>query len=191
MTRANLFKMSENEAFVALSKLVVSSDTTKLNVDWQSISNWLFHRGSDSKYDNCGDENLLKAFIKTQIYRPLFFKYNDYDNFTSNDGVYKCFTDKFFVDHDGNEHKLTFDSNQNLDKEAVQDIFEEISNGEYTVPEDTIQYFNVSNKFEYFIYYNPLEIVDNKFVLNDVEFYVVHPDGGEGTPVNSIYFNEF
>ena len=123
----------------------------------------------------------------------MFFKYNNYVNFTSNDSVYKCFTDKFFVDHDGNEHKLTFDSNQNLNKAEVKTILErpEISNGEYTVPEDTIQYFNISNKFEYFIYYNPLEIVDNKFVLNDVEFYVVHPDGGEGTPVNSIYFNEF
>ena len=36
--------------------------------------------------------------------------------------------------------------------------------------------------------------MDNKFVLNDVEFYVVRPDENGDPPsqaVNSIYFNEF
>ena len=58
----------------------------------------------------------------------------------------------------------------------------------YVIPEDTIKYFKVSNKFEYAIDYNPVDIVDNKFVMNDVEFYVVRTDAGA---VNSIYFNEF
>ncbi len=65
------------------------------------------------------------------------------------------------------------------------------SGGKYTIPLESINYFNVSNKFEYLINYNPLKIVDNKFVINDVEYYVVRPDGGENTYINSIYFNEF
>ena len=36
-----------------------------------------------------------------------------------------------------------------------------------------------------------MDIVDDKFVVNDVEFYVVRPNGGNNDPVNSIYFNEF
>ena len=61
----------------------------------------------------------------------------------------------------------------------------------YVSPEETIKYFNVSNKFEYSINYCPIDIVDNKFAFNDIEFYVVRPNGGDNDPVNSIYFNEF
>lgn len=62
----------------------------------------------------------------------------------------------------------------------------------YTI--EDIGYYKVSNKFQYYIHYNPIEIPEkeNKFVLNDVEFYVVRPDGNtDDTPINSIYFNEF
>lgn len=185
----DLFKMEENAEFVALSNLVVNpGDHSKLNVNWLDVKRWLF----ESNPDNCSDEKMLKAFIKTQIYRPLFFKYNNYEKFTSNESAYYCSTDKSFIDHDGNEHRLTFDSEQNLIKSNVKTILEsqEISHGEYTVPVDSINYFPISNKFEYSINYNPVQIVDNKFVINDVEFYVVRPNPGSAE-IDSIYFNEF
>ena len=79
----------------------------------------------------------------------------------------------------------TWPSNPLVDKEGsgLTDI-----SGVYEIPDESIMYFKVSNKFEYAIDYNPVEIVDNKFVMNDVEFYVVRTAAGS---VNSIYFNEF
>ena len=48
---------------------------------------------------------MLRAFILTQIYRPLFFKYDDYVNFSEYPSTtYKCTTKKYFIDHNGNEH---------------------------------------------------------------------------------------
>lgn len=67
-----LFKMSQNAEFVALSKLVKSNSQDTLNVSWDSVKSWMF----DST--NCSDKNMLKAFIKTQIYRPLYFKHDNH-----------------------------------------------------------------------------------------------------------------
>lgn len=155
-------------------------------------------------HENCSDENMLKAFIRTQIYRPLFFQYNNYKKFSSKESVYYCVTEKHFIDHVGNEHKVLFTNwpdeeklyiskDRAGDPDGIKDILESnaISHGEYTVPADSIKYFPISNKFEYSISYNPVKIVDNKFVIDDVEYYVVRPDGGENTYINSIYFNEF
>ena len=73
------------------------------------------------------------------------------------------------------------------DKSGLRD-----SDKPYTI--DGIKYFNISNKFEYQINYDPVDIKDNKFVVNDIEFYVVRPKEADPTPdmaINSIYFNEF
>ena len=193
---SDLFTMTENAPFVALSNLVKSDETT-LNVNWSSVGG----RGTDVKgwmfeHANCSDEKMLKAFIRTQIYRPLFFQYNSYKNFTSNPEAYYCVTEKHFIDHVGNEHKVLFDNwptDDKLNKDGIKNELEsdEIAHGEYTVSKESINYFPISNKFEYSISYNPVQIVDNKFVINDVEYYVVRPDGGENTYINSIYFNEF
>jgi hypothetical protein len=154
------------------------------------VKGWMFD------HENGSDENMLKAFIRTQIYRPLFFQYNSYKNFTSNAEAYYCVTEKHFIDHVGNEHKVLFDNwptDDKLNKDGIKNELEsdEIAHGEYTVSKESINYFPISNKFEYSINYNPVQIVDNKFVINDVEYYVVRPDGGEDTYINSIYFNEF
>ena len=200
----NLFKMTQNAQFVALSKLC-NGDV--LNVNWSGdrgvgtdVKGWMFEQNPD----NCSDENMLKAFVRTQIYRPLFFQYNNYKKFSSKESVYYCLTEKHFIDHVGNEHKVLFTNwpdEETLyiskdgagDPDGIKDILEsdEISHGEYTVPADSIKYFPIPNKFEYSINYNPVRIIDNKFVINDVEYYVVRPDGGENTYINSIYFNEF
>lgn len=201
---SDLFAMAENASFVALSNLV-KSDGETLNVNWSQDGG----RGTDVKgwmfdHENCSDENMLKAFIRTQIYRPLFFQCNNYSNFTSNSEAYYCVTEKYFIDHVGNEHKVLFTNwpdEETLyiskdgaeDPNGIKDILEsdEISHGEYTIPSDSIKYFPISNKFEYSISYNPVQIEDNKFVINDVEYYVVRSDGEEDSPINSIYFNEF
>ena len=159
--------------------MVKNSDPSILDVNWTTVKNWLFSP------NNYSYEKMLKAFIRTQIYRPLFFKYNNYKKFSSNESVYYCVTDKYFIDHVGNEHKVLFTNwpaeetlyisknNEENKPNGIKDILESdaISHGEYTV--DNIKYFPISNKFEYSINYNPVGIVDNKFVINDVEFYVV------------------
>lgn len=189
-----LFKMEQNQDFVALSKLVLE-DGVRLNVNWYtdtqekpSVKTWMFSGG------NCSDAKLLKAFIRTQIYRPLFFKYNNYVNFTDtgNEQVYSCTTTKWYCDHEGNPPKRivfqngTWPDDPKVDKHGSG--LDDVPNV-YAITD--ANYFKVSNKFEYHIEYAPVDIVDDKFVVNDVEFYVVRPNGGNNDPVNSIYFNEF
>ena len=194
-----LFKMTQNEDFAALSKLV-QSDGKTLDVDWDtdapgkpSVKTWMF----ESNPDNCSDEAMLKAFVRTQIYRPLFFKHDDYVSFTSNESAYSCTTTKWYYDHEGNPPKRivfqngTWPDDPKVDK-AGSGLLDTAT---YTIPEIVdeerkINFYNISNKFEYFIYYNPVKIVQDKFVVNDVEFYVVRPIEGSRA-VNSIYFNEF
>ena len=192
MGQPDLFQMTQNAEFVALSKFVKSSNVDTLDINWNGIRTWLFGPGNT----NCSDADMLKAFVRTQIYRPLFFKYDDYVNFSERTTTYNCTTKKFFTDHNGDEHQIVFQggtwpSNPLVDKKGSQ--LPDVENV-YAIPEETIKYFKLSNKFEYYINYCPVDIVDNKFVLNDVEFYVVRPDENGDPPsqaVNSIYFNEF
>ena len=171
--REDLFTVTENAEFVALSRLIKSGTTSTLDVNWSDVKRWMF----ESSPDNCSDEKMLKAFIKTQIYRPLFFKYNNYEKFTSNESAYYCYTDKSFIDHDGTERYM-FVSNVSMSASDISRIKGQLeldANGKYTIDASSINYFPISNKFEYSINYNPVQIVDNKFVINDVEFYVVRP----------------
>ena len=170
---------------MALSKLVKStSQNDTLDVNWDTVYRWMFGQ------DNCSDENMLKAFIRTQIYRPLFFKHDDYTRFTSVELVYTATTNKYFIDHDGIKRFLCI-SNEAISPCTIKGELERDAGGKYVIDESSIKYFNTTNKFEYDINYNPVDIVSNKFVINDVEFYVVRSGGGEYDPVNSIYFNEF
>jgi hypothetical protein len=43
---------------------------------------------------------------------------------------------------------------------------------------------------EYSIHYADIQLVEGKFVLDDVEFYAVIPDTTTGV-VNHLYFNQF
>lgn len=183
---SDLFTMTQNEAFVALSKLV-KSDGKTLNVNWNDVKTWMF----GTSPDNCSDDKMLKAFVRTQIYRPLFFKHDNYVSFSSNESVYSCTTTKWFVDHNGVSHKIMFQSGTWPDDPKVNKTGSGLlDTATYTIPEDKISFFKITNKFEYYIHYKPVDIVDSKFVLNDVEFYVVRPTEGS-LAVNSIYFNEF
>ena len=167
---------------MALSKLVKStSQNDTLDVNWDTVYRWMFGQ------DNCSDENMLKAFIRSQIYRPLFFTHDNYTNFTSNQIAYSCTTDKYFTDHNGIERSLCA-SDETMDAAAIKSALERGVSG-YTIDLSSIKYFNTTNKFEYDINYNPVDIVSNKFVINDVEFYVVRSNPGEA--ITKIYFNEF
>ena len=195
MGQSDLFQMTQNAEFVALSKFVNSSNVDTLDINWNGIRTWLFGPGNT----NCSDENMLKAFVRTQIYRPLFFKYDDYVNFSERPPTtYNCTTKKYFTDHNGIEREIVFKNWP--DSFEVDKAGSGLSDTDtYTIPEIVdeerkINFYNISNKFEYFIYYNPVKIVQDKFVLNDVEFYVVRPNENGDPPsqeVNSIYFNEF
>ncbi len=109
--RDDLFTMTQNEAFVALSMLC---NGNTLDVNWGDVKEWVF----ESNPDNCSDEMMLKAFIRTQIYRPLFFKYNDYRNFTSSSRAYVCTTNKYFTDHTGKVRRMCA-SDEELPRETI------------------------------------------------------------------------
>ena len=145
-----------------------------MNVDWNAIRGWL--------YTGQSDEDVLKAFIRTQIYRPMFFRHDDYVNFTHDESKYKCRTMKFYVDHEGIERLLyTNGGNVNQQESGLVGI-----PGKYTV--DGIRYYADENRIEYYIHYDPIQIIDDKFVYGDVEFYAVREDDGS---ITCLYFNEF
>lgn len=125
------------------------------------------------------------------MYRPLFFKWNNYENFTSNNLVYSCKTKKSYINHNGDEKPLVF-----VDPDTMQEVNLTSSfltrsalGGNYDV--ERVQYFNLVNALEYYLNYDPIQVVDNKFVFNDVEFYTVKVGSGSDLRVSNIYFNEF
>ena len=129
----DLFKMTQNAEFVALSNLCNNGDT--LDVNWSGsggvgtdVKGWMFGQNPD----NCSDEMMLKAFIRTQIYRPLFFKYNNYTNFTSNISAYTCTTNKYFIDHTGKEREMCA-SDQELPRDDISNALVADSGGKYTI----------------------------------------------------------
>lgn len=189
----DLFTMTQNSQFAALSKLVDNRYVDTLNVNWSSVKDWLFGNNPNK----CTDELMLKAFVRTQIYRPLFFKHDNYTKFTSSTATYSCDTDKYYIDHFGNERQIVFVAGTlettNPEVKKHESGLDDVANV-YTI--EDISFYKISNKFEYFIHYSPVKVIgtqdDSKekdtFVVNDVEYYVVRP---EGNVVKSIYFNEF
>ena len=118
-----LFQVRYNPEFAALSRYL---NTTKvININWNEARNELF-----GEWGN--DDKVLKNFIKTQFYRPMFFNPSDYKTFTNNSDAYYCTTEKFYTNHDGEQHKLVFalDDWGNVDKNAsgLNDI-----SGVYTI----------------------------------------------------------
>ena len=82
--KAEMFKVSENVDFAKKTDLVYDDDCLKINQNdgsgWAALSNWLFPSGAS---DNLASKTLLKALIRTQIYRPLFFDPDNHINYTS------------------------------------------------------------------------------------------------------------
>lgn len=89
---ANLFQVRYNPEFAALSKYLKSDNT--IDIDWADAKNELFGKWSNAA-------NVLKNFIRTQFYRPMFFNPNDYKSFTTNPDAYHCGIEKFYTNHDG------------------------------------------------------------------------------------------
>lgn len=66
------------------------------------------------------DANVLKNFVRTQIYRPIFFNPTNYISedsddghaFTTNESAYWCKTTKWYVNHNEQKYelKLVWDS---------------------------------------------------------------------------------
>lgn len=128
----------------------------------------------------------------------MFFKHDNYKTFSSNNFAYKAITEKHFIDHAGAERYLCKSDASEIPAAAIKSELESASGGKYTIDETSILYFNINNKFEYRMKYSPVDIRDGKFMIDDVEFYVVRPDENredlspvDRQAINSIYFNEF
>ena len=92
----DLFKFTDdnpNLKFVKNSSLVNDKNNC-LEIDWDDVKEWID--------DQTDAENFLKMLVKTQIYRPLFFRHDNYTTFTSDPSKYTCTTSKSFVDFLGN-----------------------------------------------------------------------------------------
>lgn len=88
----DLFQVRYNPQFAHLSKYLNLNNT--INIDWADAKNELFGKWSS-------DANVLKNFIRTQFYRPMFFNPKDFKNFTTNPDAYRCSTEKSYINHDG------------------------------------------------------------------------------------------
>lgn len=102
--KAKMFKVSENVDFAKETGLVDDDDCLKINQSdgsgWAALSNWLF--------PSVASDNLLKALIRTQIYRPLFFDPDNHINYTSDSDAYWCKTRKSHIRFDGMKCDLKF-----------------------------------------------------------------------------------
>lgn len=172
----------QDMAFLKLSGILDEGDNVL--VKWDSVKDWLFNAN-----DNQTPETMLKAMVRTQIYRPLFFKPDNHVDFTDDATAYRCLTDKFYIDHNGTRQKLAFiDGSWDVNRgdSGLGDT------EEYNVRD--VQYSLNLNQLGYTIQYQPISVVDNKFVYDDVEFYVVlNMDPGNelyNKPI-AIWFNEF
>ena len=184
---ANLFKVGTNALFTSQSGYVKSDGN--IDVDWSTIREWLFTDAST----NLSGESLLDALVMTQIYRPLFFKHDNYEKFTSDQTKYWCETQKTFIDHEGSPHQLVWADGEfgTVDPE-LSGLGESVEFEDGYVDQDSIQYIKQNNIVQYDVVSNPIVVRNNSFVYNDIQFYTTWHNSGEyAGKVKSIYFNEF
>ena len=190
---ANLFQITYEPSFLKKSgktttKTIDRKSVECLNVNWSSsnIYGWLFDGTavSDSVL-------LLKAFIKTQFYRPLYFKHDAYNQgkFTSALVKYTCTTRKWYRNHDNVLTELFFLSGDNVNQSTsgLGDV-----SGKYKV--SGINYNPDTNQLKYTLEYIPVNLDSEcKFVLDDVQFCAVEIDYGSsvGKKIDNVYFNDF
>jgi hypothetical protein len=102
---AELFSLSYNVDFAKKSNLMAG---TKVNLDWGYIKGFLFPSATGNEIPEL---EIIRAFVRTQIYRPLYFNATGYTTkFSSNTAQYVCETYKSYVNHDGVTHDLVFSS---------------------------------------------------------------------------------
>ena len=181
-----LFKVNENLYFIQNSGYVSGNS---LDVNWIGIKKWLFTDAGT----NLSASNLLNALVRSQIYRPIFFKYDNYQKFTSDETQYWCDTEKSFVDHEGVEHQLVWSGGEFgvVDAES-SGLGEQVEFEDGWVDQDSVEYMLQNNVLQYDVRTEPITVLDDSFVYNDIQFYVTRHDGaGVQGLVKSIYFNEF
>ena len=169
-----LFKLNKDVDFLKESGLVKDG---QINVKWDGMKNWLFSQ-------DMTQETILKAFVKTQIYRNIFFDPTNYTNFTKDESKYTCVVDKFYINHDGLKKELKFTNVVDTVDSTASGLN---PSGEHRTIAD-IQYSRITNGLSYDIIYDSIDINDNKFIYQDIEFYVMIND--DGNPI-SVYFNQF
>jgi len=180
----DLFKIGQNAGFARLSGYVDGDNS--IDLDWNDTKQWLF--GDNG---NLGNVNLLKSLVRTQVYRPLFFKHNDYENFTRNQSRYWCKTRKTFLDHEGNEHVLVWDNNTfgTVDIQG-SGLLSKYQDG--SIDLNSVQYSTQANTIQYKVVSEPIQVLGDKFIYNDMEFFVTRKSTETGIrQVKSLYFNEF
>lgn len=174
---------TEDIDFAKLSKYIstdTSTNANTINVNWNTIKNWLFNDSS-----NVTEPILFKKFVTTQIYRPLYFAHDQYANFTTAAAKYSITTNKQFMPYGESQmHDLILDSSGRvvLGSSGLTGEGKTFTGASYDTG---------TNIIEYNIEYAPKECKGNKFVHEDIEYFVVRNDGSTTGTVNQICFNEF
>ena len=149
-----------------------TSGGKKINVSWNEVASWLF----DGKRQS--PSNLLKNLVRTQIYRPLFFKHDNYTDFTFDSNKYWCKVNKSIVDHDGIQRTLVFDEYPSKVNWGFSGL-SHCSNQNYRIEDNVVTY-----EFTY----DPIQVIDNKFVFQDVQYYVTVDSENK---LRNVYYNQF
>lgn len=185
ITDEKLFKIGLNPEFIGISGL---TDNDALKLSWNNIKNWLFS-------NERSNVEILKAFVRTQIYRTMFFDAGNFITFSRDDNAYKCITSKWYYNHDGELNQLVFEKDEHGipqygDMTKLDLYIAGVGEGQIRNVKEVknIQYSTIANRFSYEMEYNPIEVIDCKFTYDDVEYYVTY---GENEKASSLYFNQF
>lgn len=183
----DLFKVAESAELEFAKKSGLLDANGRISVDWGGLEDWMFNPDT-----TVTPEDILKGFIRTQFYRPLFFSSSDFQTFTTDIDKYWCKTRKSYINHDGVEKPLVFGEgfavdavHSGLSRTRTEDDLPRAEKWNYSVV--GIEYSPLENALEYQLKYDTIKVVDGKFEYGDVEFYTNVVDG----KVNSIYFNQF
>ena len=169
----DLFKIVDDNGFAAKSGLV--DENGMLKIDWSDIKDWMFS-------DKMNEESILKAFIRTMFYRPIYFDSTGYSTkFSSDQKKYKCEVNRFYVNHNRELTELHLDGDKVLPTESG------LSDSHIT----NIEYSILTNRLSYRIHSDEIEVVDDKFTYNGIEYYVIRNAGDGTNTATSVYFNEY
>lgn len=113
--------------------------------------------------------------MKTQIYRPLFFKHDNYTTFSSDDSKYRCTTIKRFVDFLGNTVNMKKDSDGNWTPQEADPRIQDFN------------YDSTANKVSYTIQYDPIYVENGSFTFQDTQYFTMADENGS---IYRTYYNK-